>query len=164
MQVILKKSLPVRLVWALSVWLPLSAFAESSTTATPDRKLPKSGLLATSSISGAGSTIIGDTFGGEELFARDLPPITGSISRKDDATWSFSVSNNSEDRYSINVDLIQKSETGSTVKFGSYSYSLRPGQSERQTVQAGSNVSRAELHLRSYRNLTAQRKNTTESE
>jgi hypothetical protein len=164
MQVTVKKSLPVGLTWALALWLPSSSLAESGKTTTPDRKLAKSGLLATSSISGASSTIIGDTFGGEELFAEDLPPITGSISRKDDATWSFSVSNNSEDRYSINVDLIQKNETGSTVKFGSYSYSLRPGQSEHQTAQAGSNASRAELHLRSYRNLTPPKTSLGEGE
>jgi hypothetical protein len=164
MHVTLNKSFSFSLCWALSFCCASSVLADSSSRVTADRKLPKSGLLATSSISGASSTILGDTFGGEELFDKELPPLTGSISRKDDATWSFSVSNNSNDRYSLNVDLIQKNESGSTVKFGSYSYSLRPGQTERQTAQAGSNASRAELHLRSYRNLTPSQKRSGDSE
>jgi hypothetical protein len=64
--------------------------------------------------------------------------------------------NNSKDRYSVNLDLVQKNETGSTVKFSSYSYTLRPGQSDGEEVAAGLGARLAELTLRSYRNLTEQ--------
>jgi len=147
-------------VSAAVLLLASTAFAEDKTVSPAARELPKSGLLATSSISGASSTIIGDTFGGEDLFGKELPPVTGSVSRKDDSTWTMSVSNNSQDRYFLNLDLIQKNEAGTGVKFSSYSYLLKPGQTERQSVQAGTNSSRAELHLRSYRKIPAQSKDS----
>jgi len=150
----------MHLVSAGVLLLASTAFAENKTGTPEARELPKSGLLATSSISGASSTIIGDTFGGEDLFGKELPPVTGSVSRRDDSTWTMSVSNNSQDRYFLNLDFIQKNEAGSSVKFGSYSYLLKPGQTERQSVQAGTNASRAELHLRSYRRIPAQQKST----
>jgi hypothetical protein len=130
-------------------------FAEDAMTTTKKRVLPKSGLLAVSSISGAGNRIVGDVFGGEDIFGDQPPPIAGSVSRHGESAWRFSVINNSKDRYSINVDLIQKDETGSTVKFGSYSYTLNPGQSDgEEGIAAGLGARRAELNLRSYRNLT----------
>ncbi len=118
------------------------------------KKLPKSGLLATSSIAGAGRSITGDLFGGEDIFGESLPPITGSVARVGEDRWRFAVSNNTKDTYSVNLDLVQKNESESTVKFGSYSYTLKPGQSESEEVSAASGVMKAELHLRSYRNLT----------
>lgn len=129
----------------------------SAEEARPERKrLPKSGLLAVSSISGAGTSVVGDVFGGEDIFGNELPPISGLVSRHGESAWNFSVMNNSKDRYSVNLDLVQKDETGSTVKFSSYSYTLRPGQSDGEEVAAGLGARRAELTLRSYRNLTEQ--------
>jgi hypothetical protein len=128
--------------------------AQSESAQVKKKALPKSGLLAVSSISGAGTSVVSDVFGNEDIFGAELPPIAGSVSRKGDATWSFSVINNSTDRYSVNVDLVQKNESGTTVKFGSYSYSLHPGQRDGEDVAAGVGARRAELNLRSYRNLT----------
>ncbi len=129
-------------------------FAEDEKTATKKKSLPKSGLLAVSSISGAGNRIVGDVFGGEDIFGDEAPPIAGSVSRHGESGWRFSVINNSKDRYSVNVDLVQRDESGSTVKFGSYSYTLNPGQSDGEAgVAAGLGARRAELNLRSYRNL-----------
>jgi len=141
---------------ALGAALILCSFA-SAEEAQPERKrLPKSGMLAVSSISGAGTSVVGDVFGGEDIFGKELPPISGSVSRYGESGWRFSVMNNSKDRYSVNLDLVQKNETGSTVKFSSYSYTLRPGQSYGEEVAAGLSARRAELTLRSYRNLTEQ--------
>jgi hypothetical protein len=143
-------------VFALSIagvsCLDVSADAEKA--ASEKKKLPKSGLLAVSSVSGAGTSVVSDVFGGEDIFGTELPPIAGSISRRGESSWRFSVINNSKDRYSVNVDLVQKNENGSTVKFGSYSYTLRPGQSDGEEVAAGVGARRAELTLRSYRNLS----------
>jgi hypothetical protein len=132
----------------------LSAVADEK----KERKLPKSGLLAVSSIAGAGRSITGDLFGGEDIFGDTLPPITGSLSRLGEGKWRFSVSNNTKDTYSVNLDLIQKSESDSTVKFSSYSYTLRPGQRESDDAMAGTGAMKAELFLRSYRNLSEGRK------
>jgi hypothetical protein len=132
----------------------VSAVAEEK----KEKKLPKSGLLAVSSIAGAGRSITGDLFGGEDIFGDTLPPITGSLSRASEEKWRFSVSNNTQDTYSVNLDLIQKDESDRTVKFSSYSYTLKPGQQESDSATAGTSAMKAELHLRSYRNLTERKK------
>ncbi len=130
------------------------ALAQSESAQVKKKALPKSGLLAVSSVSGAGTSVVSDVFGNEDIFGTELPPIAGSVSRRGDSAWSFSVVNNSTDRYSVNVDLVQKNESGATVKFGSYSYTLRPGQRDGDEVASGLGARRAELSLRSYRNLT----------
>jgi hypothetical protein len=143
------------LVVALVVAFPHPlVLAQSAAQQAKKKPLPKSGLLAVSSISGAGTSVVGDVFGNQDIFGTELPPIAGSVSRRGDSTWSFSVINNSTDRYSVNVDLVQKNETGAAVKFSSYSYTLRPGQRDGEEVAAGLGARRAELTLRSYRNLT----------
>ncbi|MEY4700687.1 MAG: hypothetical protein RL326_874 [Pseudomonadota bacterium] len=120
-------------------------------------KLPKSGLLAVSSLSGAGNTVTTDAFGGEDFTGADVAPITGSVSRVGESSWVCKVFNNSKDEYSINVDLKQQDLNGSQVKFGSYSFRLKPGASDQITAEAGLNARRAELWLRSYKNLTLAR-------
>jgi hypothetical protein len=67
------------------------------------------------------------------------------------------VFNNSSDEYSINVDLKQLDLDSHQVKFGSYSFRLKPGASDQITVDTGLNARRAELWLRSYKNLTLAR-------
>lgn len=148
-----------RLVPALVLSVNLTLFsslagAQSESTPSKERPLPKSGLLAVSSVSGAGTSVVGDVFGNQDIFGTELAPIAGSVSRRGDAAWSFSVINNSSDTYSVNVDLVQKNEVGTRVKFSSYSYTLRPSQREGEDVAAGTGARRAELSLRSYRNLT----------
>ncbi len=120
-------------------------------------KLPKSGLLAVSSLSGAGNTVTTDAFGGEDFTGADVAPITGSVSRVGESSWVCKVFNNSKDEYSINVDLKQHDLNGSQVKFGSYSFRLKPSASDQITVESGFNARRAELWLRSYKNLTLAR-------
>jgi hypothetical protein len=136
------------------ICLGVFAYAEDPKKVEPSRKPPKSGLLAVASVSGAGSRIVGEIFGDEDIFSKELPVISGSISRRGESSWRFSVTNNSKDRYSVSVDLVQRNENGSTVKFSSYSYTLSPGHSDGEEVQSGLNARRAELRLRSYRNLT----------
>ncbi len=125
-------------------------------------KLPKSGLLAVSSLSGAGNTITSDAFGGEDFTGANVAPITGSVSRVGESSWVCKVFNNSSDEYSINVDLKQLDLDGSQVKFGSYSFRLKPGASDQITVDSGLNARRAELWLRSYKNLSAARAKSKE--
>ena len=121
------------------------------------KKLPKSGLLASTSISGAGNTIVTDTFGGEDLTGTDIAPITGSVSRLNEKTWSLKVFNNSDDTYSFSVDLIQKNDAGSVLSNSSYSFQLRARSSDSRQVQSVLNASGADLVLRTYRNLSAER-------
>jgi|GEM_PF-4826107 len=121
------------------------------------KKLPKSGLLASTAVSGAASTSVGDTFGGEDLTGGDPAPITGSLSRLNERTWNFFVTNNSSDTYSFSVDLKQKTETGSVLATSSYSFQLRPKASDSRQVQSVLRATGADLVLRTYRNLTEER-------
>lgn len=145
----------------LQIALSLVVIALAIGSATADDKkpkpLPKSGLLASTSITGAGNTVVTDTFGGEDLTGTDIAPITGSVSRKDEENWSFRVMNNSQDTYSFSVSLKQRDENGNVVKYGSFSFQLRGGQSDSRDVQVGFNASGADLTLDSYRNVSARR-------
>lgn len=116
-------------------------------------KLPKSGLLAVSSQSGAGRTVTTDAFGGEDFSGATVAPITGSVSRVGES-WICKVFNHSSDEYSVNVDLKQLDLSGSQVKFSSYSFRLRPGASDQIASETGLNARRAELWLRSYKNVS----------
>ena len=141
-----------------------STLVTYSVVVAEDKKapLPKSGLLAVSSISGAGNTITSDAFGGEDFSGANVAPITGSVSRVGESSWVCKVFNNSKDEYSINIDLKQLDLSGSQVKFGSYSFRLKPGASDQITSEAGLNARRAELWLRSYKNLTEARAKSAE--
>jgi hypothetical protein len=151
----LKKSL---LVGAMLIELSASIAQLATAEDAASKPLPKSGLLAVSSVSGASTSVTGDLFGGEDIFGDVKAPITGSISRRGEDAWRFSVSNNSQDRYSVNIDVVQKNDSLSKVAFASYSYTLSPGQTAGQDVRAALGAMRAELHLRSYRNLTTKPK------
>lgn len=140
--------------------LLFASIATSSADAegTKEKKLPGSGTLAYSSISGASSSTVVDSFGGEDLSGEHVAPITGSVARNDATSWTLKVMNNNKDTYLVNVDLVQRDETGATVKFVSYSYRLKPGQSEDEIVPMGLNARSAQLVLRSYRNLTEEQR------
>ncbi len=143
--------------------LVVAVFWTSSQLAADEKSvsLPKSGLLAVSSQSGAGNTVTSDAFGGEDFSGAYVAPITGSVSRVGDSGWVCKVFNNSQDEYSINVDLKQLDLDGRQVKFGSYSFRLKPGASDQITSEAGLNSRRAELWLRSYKNLSQARAATS---
>ena len=149
----MKSSLLCLLVTAIPVSLASLAHADDA----KPKKLPKSGLLASTSISGAGNTIVSDTFGGEDLTGTDIAPITGSVSRIDEKTWGFKVFNNSDDTYSFSVDLTQKTDAGAAITTSSYSFQLRPKSSDSRQVQSVLRAAGADLVLRTYRNLTAER-------
>ena len=74
------------------------------------------------------------------------------------------VFNNSKDQYSVNLDVIQSDVSGATVKSDSYSYNLKPGRSEQRAVSAGIGARDAALNLRSYRNLSAERRKREEQD
>jgi hypothetical protein len=130
-----------------TIQIVMTASAEESPNAEKHRQ--KTGLLAVSSISGAGSSVVGEILGEEDIFSGAKPPISGSVSKISGERWMFVVENNSPDQYKIDVELIQRDVSGSTVKFSSYSYSLHPKSRAQETVSAGLNASRAELFLRS---------------
>lgn len=138
----------------LAALLTLSCTIQALSAVAQEARSPqkhpqkKDGLLAVYSISGAGSSVVGDTFGGEDIFSDIKPPISGSVSKIPGDRWSFVVENNTSDHYKVDIELIQRDSSGSTVKFSSYSYSLRPQSKAQESVSAGLNARRAELFLR----------------
>jgi hypothetical protein len=135
-------------LFALSGTIQIISAASTQELSGAEKHGQKNGLLAVSSISGAGSSIIGDISGGEDIFSAVKPPISGSVSKIPGDRWSFMVENNTSDHYKVDIELIQRDLSGSTVKFSSYSYSLRPKSKAQDTVSAGLNARRAELFLR----------------
>jgi hypothetical protein len=143
---------------AVAVAACLLALRGASADDGSPKKLPKSGLLASTSITGASNTVVTDAFGGEDLTGTDVAPITGSVSRKGSENFTFRVFNNTKDTYSFSVSLRQRDDNGSVVKYGSFSFSLKGGESDSRDVQRGFNASGADLTLDSYKNLSAQRR------
>ena len=123
----------------------------------PD-KLPKSGNLSTSLKSGAASAEVPEPFGGEDISGEKEAPITGSVSRTSRDAWTVKVFNNTKDEYSVDLDVIQVNMSGATVKTDSFSYRLKPGQSEEEKVSTGIGARDAELNLRNWKNLSKQKR------
>jgi hypothetical protein len=119
-----------------------------------DKELPKSGSLATSSISGAASATFPDPFGGNDPSGREVSPIAGSVSRLSSERWEMKVFNNADDTYSVSVDVVQRDLRGSEVKRDSFSYTLKPHTSKSEKLAVGPGAELAELTLRNWRNET----------
>ncbi len=122
------------------------------------KRLPRSGNLSTSLKAGSAMSTVPEPFGGDDISGDKLPPITGSVSRTGRDTWTMKVFNNTKDEYSVDLDVIQVNPRGATVKTDSFSYRLKPGESEQEKVSTGIGAMDAELNLRSWKNLSAQRR------
>ncbi len=129
-----------------------------------DKDLPRSGSLATSSVSGAASAAIPDPFGALDPSGHQISPITGSVSRVSADKWVVRVFNNSKDSYAVTVDVIQRAGRpgnggygalgGNEVRRDSFSFTLKPESSSERVVPAGVGSKEAELNLRSWKNLS----------
>ena len=141
-------------ILALIALLPICAMAQL----VDPKDLPTSGNLSTSIKSGAAEAENPQPFGGEDVSGDIVAPITGSVSRLSRDTWIMKVFNNTKDEYSVDVDVIQLNTSGSTVKTDSFSYRLKPGESEEESISTGLGARDAELNLRRWRNLSAERR------
>ena len=142
-----------------------AAFVSSAEAQIQDpSKLPSSGNLSTSLKSGAASAEVPEPFGGDDISGDQLAPITGSVSRATRDSWSMKVFNNTQDEYSVDLDVFQLNMAGQTVKTDSYSYRLKPGSSEQEMISAGIGARDAELNLRHYRNLSQEKRKRAEQE
>ena len=122
--------------------------------AEPKKKLPKSGTLSASVSSGGATNAIPGAWGADENGWNGAAPITGSVSRMNPSTWRMFVINESEDEYSVNLSVIQRDQRGTQVKSDSYSYTLKPRQSETRSVSSSTSAVSASLELRSFKNLS----------
>jgi hypothetical protein len=153
-----------------SLWLIalLLVFMRAGVCVTPevesDKALPKSGNLATSSVSGAASAAIPDPFGEVDPSGRQISPITGSVSRSNADQWIVKIFNNSKQEYAVTVDVVQRAGRsgdgaygalgGSEVRRDSFSLTLKSGSFSERRVPAGVGAKEVELNLRSWKNLS----------
>ena len=140
----------------------------ASSLSAEDKKapqLPKSGVLSSVGNGLAGGGLVyGDPWGGLDAGGDELPPISGGVSRAG-TSWKAKVKNNTTDKYSVNVELLQMTKTRSTLKTDSFSAVLAPGASvERTFLSATSVVGGAELRLVSWKNLSPKKNNGTQAE
>lgn len=148
------------LVLASSLFVSFhSALAEEGDA--PEKKktpLPKSGVLSSSVSSGSASTTAAGVWGNDPDGGGGSAPIGGSVSRLNPTTWQLKVVSQSTDTYSVNLSVRQLDARGNQVKVDSYSYTLKPGQSESRTISAASNAINANLELRSYTNVSEKKR------
>jgi hypothetical protein len=138
-----------------AVWTPYCvAEPVSKSEVVEDKDLPKTGSLAASSNFGTGPASFSDVFGGNDPSGREVSPISGSVSRIAADKWEVKVSNNSNDTYSVIIDIIQRNLHGTEVRRDSFSQTLKPGSSKSEKIDAGVGAQAAEVQLRHWSNLT----------
>jgi hypothetical protein len=120
--------------------------------------LPKTGTLSVSASSNRQELGLPDTWGGNDPSGKEVAPIAGSVSRMGKDKWQVIVGNNSEDTYAVDVEVIQRDGRGSKTKSDFFSYTLKGGASQKQTVSGATTTESAELSLRDWRNLSAEKR------
>ncbi len=121
----------------------------------PYADLPPSGTLSTTRVAGAEGEAVDGPFGGINPFEENSNPITGSVYKQGQDEWMVSVSNNTDDRFSVSLEVKQFNEQGGTVKRDSFSYTLKPGETRKRSLKSRANSTQAELNLKRWRNLSA---------
>jgi hypothetical protein len=122
------------------------------------KELPKSGSLSRALSAGSSSQSLPEPWGFEGAESKEKAPITGSVYRAARDKWTMKVFNNSkEDTYATTVEVVQYGPGAKKLKGDSFSFTLRPGQSEQTTLNSVLGSTDASLELRSWKNLTARK-------
>ena len=120
--------------------------------------LPRSGSLAGTLTSGRDSKAVPMPWGDTDISGKKKPPISASISRLNATRWILKVFNNSEDRYSIDLEVVQFGQGSRRLSSNHYSYFLKPQQSAERQVSTTSLVTNCEVNLSSWRNPDAEKR------
>jgi len=119
----------------------------------PEKDLPKSGVLSSTSVGGYGTRKVDEPWGFDDS-GRETAPITGSVSREG-ARWVARIFNNHpENTYSADVQVNLYNRAGTKVQSGAFSLTKKPGQSVERTVSGPSNVESATVELKGWKNLS----------
>jgi len=121
------------------------------------KDLPKTGDLAASLSGGYGSRELAEPWGGVDERGDETSPITGSISKRNTREWTMRVFNNSDDPYSVQLQVQLYGRTGGATKTDTFSYSLKPKSSAERTILAPVGTEEARLALLSWKNLAPKR-------
>jgi hypothetical protein len=143
------------------VGVPLGSFGADEND--PEKDLPKRGVLSSTNVGGYGSREVDEPWGFDDS-GRETAPITGSVSRQG-GRWVARIFNNHPDNtYSADVQVNLFNRNGTKVQSGSFSLTLKPGQSVERTVSGPANVESANVELKGWKNLTkGSEKGSTES-
>ena len=153
--------LRINAILALVSFCLASGFVTAAGAEEPVRELPRSGTLSTTFQAGDEGIAVPAPWGAEEsdMFDGGSTPVSGSVSRAMSGNeWIAKLFNNSGDRYSVDVEVVQYNDRQQTVKSDSFSTTLQPGQRMERTFQGRSNSHQAVLNLRSWRNLSQEQR------
>lgn len=120
-------------------------------TPTP---LPQRGLLSKSSTFGYNTKLVESTWGSEDS-GKSEAPIAGSVSKRSDREWVARLYNNSDDVYSVSVEVRQLNAQGKRERSDSFSARISPQGSYERSLSSTARTVDAELELRSWKNLSA---------
>ena len=126
------------------------------------KQLPQKGVLSVSGGGGGQSYKIPEPWGSDDSVTGGTPPVAGSVSRISKTQWQAYVVNNSEDTYSIDFEVLQVDQNLALSKKDFGSFTLKPGQSNRQLFSAGIGSASASLRLTRWKNLTEKKKKAAE--
>lgn len=126
--------------------LPILSFAESE-----EAVMPKTGTLAATTNVPVGQATQDGPAGGNSLDEATVNPLTASVSRVADGEYEYKVFNNSEDQYTVSLDLIAKDADGRTVRRGASSASLSAGKSVTRTMRVPSNTANVSIEMRNWK-------------
>lgn len=136
---------------------PLPVVVEPTATPVPaggppaSPTLPKSGVLSRSLIDVSDSRSVGMPVGGVDAQGGEAAPISGSVSRLSAREWKMRVFNNTDETYSVSLEVEQRSASGTRIKGDSYSYTLKGKESKEQQIAAYANTVDCILTLKSWR-------------
>lgn len=130
---------------------PVTAAATTAPAPAPTANLPKSGSLSRSFTGVHGNRSVSEPIGGIDVRGTDPAPISGSCSKITPRKWRMKVFNNSEETFSVNVEVEQRSSAGARLKGDSFSYTLAPGKSEERDLAAYANTADCVLNLKSWK-------------
>jgi hypothetical protein len=129
-------------------------------TPTP---FPQKGVLSRAATKNYNTKIVdGPWAGGGD--SQGAAPIAGSVSRKSGREWVAKLYNNSEDAYSVSVEVIQMNKSGKKEKTDSFSTRLSAKGSYERSLRATERTVDCQLNLVSWKNLTAKKAITGENE
>lgn len=120
--------------------------------------LPKSGVLSDTFASGRSGVTAPGTWGDSNVLSSDPAPISGSVSKLSNNKWQMRLFNNSEDPYSVSVEVRQIDTNRVVQRRDTFSYTLKPKQSVEREVTAYSPGVDCALELLKWKNLSPPKK------
>ena len=122
---------------------PLLVFAEENPAA-------KKGTLSSHSNLPKGDYSIDGPWEDLQLDSEEQAPLLSNVRKISSNEYEYSVTNNSEDRYSTNVGIIQSDANGKIIKKDYAMVNLKPGEKKTRKLRAGPRTASVALELKKW--------------